>query len=67
MYFKKVEEHRVMYKSGGRCTQVDYVICRRCNLNEIGDCNVVAVGNVSDGGLKDDVGDQEEAETVVWS
>lgn len=56
-----------MYKSGGRCTQVDYVICRRCNLNEIGDCNVVAVENVSDGGLKDDVGDQEEAETVVWS
>lgn len=56
-----------MYKSGGRCTQVDYVICRRCNLNEIGDCKVVAGEKVSDGGLKDDVGDQEEAETVVWS
>ncbi|KAI5099282.1 hypothetical protein C0J45_11421 [Silurus meridionalis] len=28
-YFKKKEEHRVTYKSGGRCTQVDYVLCRR--------------------------------------
>ncbi len=27
-YFKKTEEHRVTYKSGGRCTQVDYVLCR---------------------------------------
>ena len=28
-YFKKREEHRVTYKSGGRSTQVDYIICRR--------------------------------------
>ncbi|KAJ8364363.1 hypothetical protein SKAU_G00131940 [Synaphobranchus kaupii] len=41
-YFKKREEHRVTYKSGGRFTQVDYVLCRRCNLKEIGDCKVVA-------------------------
>ncbi|KAI5107950.1 hypothetical protein C0J45_1544 [Silurus meridionalis] len=34
--FKKKEDHRVTYKSGGRCTQVDYVLCRRCNLKEIG-------------------------------
>ena len=27
-YFKKREEHRVTYKSGGRSTQVDYVMCR---------------------------------------
>ena len=25
-YFKKREEHRVTYKSGGRSTQVDYII-----------------------------------------
>ena len=25
-YFKK-KEHRVTYQSGGRCTQVDYVLC----------------------------------------
>ncbi|KAI5091175.1 hypothetical protein C0J45_18381 [Silurus meridionalis] len=45
-YFKK-EDHRVMYKSGGRCTQVDYVLCRRCNLNEIGDCKVLAGDSVA--------------------
>ncbi|KAI5624641.1 hypothetical protein C0J50_15787 [Silurus asotus] len=37
-FFKKKEEHRVTYKSDGRCTQVDYVLCRRCNLKEIEDC-----------------------------
>ncbi|KAI5609143.1 hypothetical protein C0J50_6145, partial [Silurus asotus] len=29
-YFEKMEDHRVTYKSGGRCTQVDYVL--RCRL-----------------------------------
>ncbi|KAK4305270.1 hypothetical protein Pmani_022829 [Petrolisthes manimaculis] len=33
-YFKKKEEHRSGYKSGGRSTQVDY-------LKEFGDCKVV--------------------------
>ncbi|KAI5090992.1 hypothetical protein C0J45_18198 [Silurus meridionalis] len=46
-YFKKKEGHRVMYKSGGRCTQVDYVLCKRCNLKEIGDCKVLAVDSVA--------------------
>ncbi|KAK3540508.1 hypothetical protein QTP70_032472, partial [Hemibagrus guttatus] len=34
-YFQKREEHRVTYKSGGRRTQVDYILCRRGNLKEI--------------------------------
>ncbi|KAK3544183.1 hypothetical protein QTP86_007966 [Hemibagrus guttatus] len=42
-YFQKREEHRVTYKSGGRSTQVDYILCRRGNLKEISDCKV-AVG-----------------------
>ncbi|KAI5085613.1 hypothetical protein C0J45_23671 [Silurus meridionalis] len=46
-YFKKKEDHRVTYKSGGRCTQVDYVLCRRCNLKKIGDCKVRAGDNVA--------------------
>ena len=46
-YFKKWEEHRVTYKSGGRNTQVDYIICRRAYLKEIGDCNVIAGDNVA--------------------
>ena len=39
-YFKK-DEHRVTYKSGGKSTQVDYVMCRRRNLKEICDCKVI--------------------------
>ncbi|KAI5107981.1 hypothetical protein C0J45_1575 [Silurus meridionalis] len=46
-YFKKKEHHRVTYKSGGRCTQVDYVLCRRCSLKEIGDCKVLAGDSVA--------------------
>ncbi|KAI5628769.1 hypothetical protein C0J50_2637 [Silurus asotus] len=45
-YFKK-EDHRVTYKSGGRCTKVDYVLCWRCNLKEIGDCKVLAGDSVA--------------------
>ncbi|KAK3523724.1 hypothetical protein QTP70_009262 [Hemibagrus guttatus] len=41
IYFQKREEHRVTYKSGGRRTQVDYILCRRGNLKEISDCKVV--------------------------
>ncbi|KAK3544259.1 hypothetical protein QTP86_008714 [Hemibagrus guttatus] len=40
-YFQKREEHRVTYESGGRSTQVDYVLCRRGNLKYISDCKVV--------------------------
>ncbi|KAI5100918.1 hypothetical protein C0J45_9904 [Silurus meridionalis] len=46
-YFKKKEDHRVTYKSGGRCTQVDYVLCRRCNLKEIEDCKVLTGDSVA--------------------
>ncbi|KAI5628036.1 hypothetical protein C0J50_8274 [Silurus asotus] len=46
-YFKKKVDHRVTYKSGGRCTQVDYVLCRRCNQKEIGDCKVLAGDSVA--------------------
>ena len=46
-YFKKREEHRVTYKSGGRSTQVDYIMCRRAYLKEIGDCKVIAGDNVA--------------------
>ena len=33
-YFKKKIEHRVTYKSGGRCTQVDYVLCMKRTCKE---------------------------------
>lgn len=34
-------------KSGGSCTQVDYVLCRRCILKEIRDCKVVAGDSIA--------------------
>ena len=47
-YYKNMEEHRVTYKSGGRSTQVDYIIiCMRAYLKEIGDCKEIAGDNVA--------------------
>ena len=40
-FFKKKDEHRVTYKSGGKSTQVDYVMCRRRNLKKMCDCKVI--------------------------
>ena len=40
-YFKKKDEHRMTYKSGGKSTQVDYVMCSRKNLKEMCDCKVI--------------------------
>ena len=40
-YFKKKDEHRVTYKSGGKSIRVDYVMCRRRNLKEMCDCKVI--------------------------
>ena len=40
-YFKKKDEHRMTFKSGGKSTQVDYVMCRRRNLKEMCDCKVI--------------------------
>ncbi|KAK3532193.1 hypothetical protein QTP86_009472 [Hemibagrus guttatus] len=46
-YFQKGEEHRVTYKSGGRSTQIDYILCRRGNPKEISDCKVVVGESVT--------------------
>ena len=39
-YLFQEDEHRVTYKSGGKSTQVDYVMCRR-NLKEMCDCKII--------------------------
>ena len=44
-YLKKKDEHRVTYKSGGKSTQVDYVMCKRRNLKEMCDCNAMVIVN----------------------
>ena len=41
IYFKKKDKHRVTYKSGGKSTQVDYVMCRRRDLKEMCNCRVM--------------------------
>ena len=38
-YFKKKDKHRMTYESGGKSTQVDYVMGRRRNLKKMCDCN----------------------------
>ena len=40
-YFKKKDKHRVTYGSGGKSTQVDYLICRKRNSKEMCDCKVI--------------------------
>ena len=40
-YFKKNDEQWVTYKSGGKSTQVDYVMSRRRDLKEICYCKVM--------------------------
>ena len=40
-YLKKKNEHRVTYKSGGKSTQIDYVMCRRRNLKKMYNCKVI--------------------------
>ncbi|KAK3521007.1 hypothetical protein QTP86_015761, partial [Hemibagrus guttatus] len=42
-YFQKKEEHKVTYKSGGRRTQIDFILCRRGNC----DCKVVVGDSVA--------------------
>ena len=46
-YYVKKENHRITYKSGGRHTQVDYLMYRRKNLKEVGDCKVVVGESVA--------------------
>ena len=40
-YFKKKDEHMVKYKSGGKNTQIDYVMCRSRDLKEMCNCKVM--------------------------
>lgn len=47
--------------SGGRCTQVDYILCRRCNVSLRGGVRADCSCALLDGGLKDDFGHQGSA------
>ena len=39
-YLQKSSSKRVMYLSGGNNTQVDYLLCRRSELQNVTDCKV---------------------------
>ena len=39
-YFKKAEKHKITYKSGGRKSQIDYIMCRSDEKRNIKDCKV---------------------------
>ena len=46
-FFTKRQEHLVTYKSGGRSSQIDYLLYRRKDLREIKDCKVIPGDHVS--------------------
>ena len=46
-YFTKKDEHKITYKSGGRRTQIDYILCRRENLKEVADCKTLVGEHVT--------------------
>ncbi|GKC07436.1 craniofacial development protein 2, partial [Tanacetum coccineum] len=39
-YFKKRDHHLITFQSGGRCTQIDYLLVRRGDLKACKDCKV---------------------------
>jgi len=46
-YFTKKDEHKITYKSGGRRTQIDYMLCRRNTLKEVVDCKTLVGEHVT--------------------
>ncbi|GJX67626.1 retrovirus-related pol polyprotein LINE-1 [Tanacetum coccineum] len=38
LYFKKRDHHLITFQSGGRCTQIDYLLVRRGDLKACKDC-----------------------------
>ena len=46
-YFKKGVEQHVTYRSGGRSSQVDYLLCRRRRMKEVSDCYVLGGESVA--------------------
>ena len=40
-FFEKRPHHLVTYKSGGRKSQIDFLMCKRQQLNEVQKCMVI--------------------------
>ena len=46
-FFKKKQEHLVTYRSGGRCSQIDYFLYNRSRLMEVKNCKVIPGDHVA--------------------
>ena len=40
-FFNKRQEHLITYKSGGRASQIDFLLYRRNDISEVSDCKVI--------------------------
>ena len=40
-FFDKRPNHVVTYKSGGRQSEIDFLMCRRQRLDEVNNCKVI--------------------------
>ena len=41
-FFNKQEEHIITYKSGGKSSQIDFILTGRAYLKEMRDCKVIS-------------------------
>ncbi|XP_068228056.1 uncharacterized protein [Palaemon carinicauda] len=41
IFFKKKREHLITYRSGGRCSQIDYFLYKRIKLVEVKNCKAI--------------------------
>ena len=41
IYFTKLEEHKITYKSGNNCSQIDYFLTDKKNIKIFSDCKVI--------------------------
>lgn len=46
-FFKKKIEHLITYKSGGRYSQIDYILYKRSGLTEVKNCKVIPGDHVA--------------------
>ncbi|XP_068215879.1 uncharacterized protein [Palaemon carinicauda] len=46
-FFKKKREPLITYRSGGRCSQIDYFLYKRIKLVEVKNCKVIPSDHVA--------------------
>lgn len=46
-FFNKRQEHLITYKSGGRTSQIDFLLYRRNDVSEVSDCKVIPGDHVA--------------------